>query len=201
MKFAFDLDGVVMNTQNILFNILEANYNFDRRRQNQHRIIIPSLSYGETENVIFNILMENTKHIKPLDLSISYLKIIHKRLELNDEPLIFMTARNELLKEVTDKWVEDWIDIPSAVLYVPNSKKSKMAEKLGITHFVEDRFRNAQEISEVCNYVYLVNQRWNKGRIPKHNVKRIPDLSWIIDDIELKEFFINYESEKIKDGI
>jgi len=178
MKFAFDLDGVVMDTQSVLFDILEVNYDYDRRKQNQYRIIIPSLSYGESENIILNILRENTKYIKPLNSSIVYLHMIYRQLEM-DEPLIFITARDIALKEVTDKWVNDWVNVPSNILYIPNSKKVKIAEELGITHFVEDRFKNAQELSSICDYVYLVNQKWNKGRIPRHNVKRIPSLEWV----------------------
>lgn len=185
MKIAFDLDGVVMDTQSVLFDILESNYNYDRRRQNEYNITIPSLSYNECEDVVYNIVMNYTDRVEPLNNAHKYLKIIYNKLQ---EPLIFVTARDKELKEVTDDWVNKWIEPPHRVFYVSNSRKHRIVNRLSLTHFVEDRFRNAQEISEVCDFVYLVNQRWNKGRIPNHNIKRIQNLGKIVDDIRSERY-------------
>ncbi len=186
MKIAFDLDGVVMNTHEVIFELLEADYNYDRNNQKEYAINIPGVE--NSSEIIKNILLENTKHIRPYKNANFWIKQIYYKLK---KPFIFITARDKELKEVTDEWVKKWIYAPHSIIYTTNSMKKLIIEKLGITHFVEDRFRNALEISEICK-VYLVNQPWNTGRIPFFNVKRIPHLGWVLKDVEKGGFYIGY---------
>jgi uncharacterized HAD superfamily protein len=100
---------------------------------------------------------------------------------------IYLTARKDY-GGMVDKCWHDWVDsnmLPALYIYkriTEHAGKPLEIERLGITHYVEDRYKNAHQVAEVCEKVYLLDTSYNDRPLKADNIQRVSDWGQIIED-------------------
>ena len=76
-----------------------------------------------------------------------------------------------------------WPDIEFNVEFAGHKDKVKYLTEIGCDIFIEDRFKNANVISDKIKKVYLVNRPWNQGRKENSNVERVNSFKEAVEKI------------------
>jgi len=100
---------------------------------------------------------------------------------------IYLTARQDY-GGMTDSKLHEWMfdnDMPRPYIYkriTEHHNKPKHVQDLGLTHYVEDRYRNAHEIAPYVSKVYLLNTDYNDRPLLAPNIKRVFGWQEIAED-------------------
>lgn len=91
---------------------------------------------------------------------------------------IFITARGQLangalIKDLTVEWVEGHFGDDAEVYFSKN--KGEVAHSLGVTHAIDDNFKNWQDLTYHGIRTYLMNKPWNLHE-PVHDAMRVDDV-------------------------
>jgi uncharacterized HAD superfamily protein len=170
---AFDLDDVIIDITPVLKKPIKKLLNYDvYAPKRKFKYLCPSYSDKQIKNTVTKILLCDTLKAKPCFYSLEILKQVYE-----NNPIIFITARPKDLEKVTYQWLDLYLDVPYEVFF--SKRKEEILLDYNIKYFVEDRYKTAIRVSEICK-VYLVNQVWNVGRETlKHNIVRINTLKEI----------------------
>lgn len=178
---AYDFDGVLCDTFPAFEQHWFTKYNYLIPQSSSWYMGMPE-DYDE-KNMHDDILEAHQQyqaHLYPHAFSMESVR--HMANQLQESPII-ITARKEDSKEVTEAWLKHWLGIPYTLYMTAGSRKDDMVKSLKIRYFVEDRFKVANEIGEVCETCFMPKRPWNVGRQPTERVTRINDLVNIIDTV------------------
>lgn len=170
--FAFDLDGVVIDSHPILFGAMKAKYGIDFDNKTVYDFHVPGVSQKEVVKSIQEILIEHTYQMKLFESSIKCLRYLYNIL---NTPLIFVTARNyankELIRE-THCLLHKYLDIPFYVAYMGDNNKGLFLKKNDIRYFIEDRYKYMIDVAKYVRVVFLKRYKHNRnrGRYPNNCV-------------------------------
>lgn len=105
-----------------------------------------------------------------------------------DKP-IYLTTRKGYptpahIDVLFDNWLTDrGLNMPYICKRVTrHGQKPEWAQKLGITHYVEDRYKNAHQLAEVCEKVYLMHTEYNNRPIKAPNIQRVYHWGQVVED-------------------
>ena len=99
-----------------------------------------------------------------------------------DHEIHLVTARREESLFPTMEWLRDH-EMEHDHLGIGKDVKAKYVEEYGLEWFVEDRYKNALAVAEVCETVYLINKTYNEGRPVPDNVIRVNGWQEILGSI------------------
>jgi len=181
---ALDIDGVCADSISLLRSIIRYSYGIDINDHiSSYRIpeLFPTLDIG----AFFEDCIINFCHAVEPYPDVKY--ACQLLLEKNSFPLIFITARRESLKELTEEWIRDKLSLPKnsfSVILRGSKDKQLYIKNSGIEFFVEDRLRTANQIAEIptVKKSYLINRQWNEGRETHSKVVRKNNLLECVQD-------------------
>ena len=179
MRIAFDIDGVVTKICPLIAGIArELGYELDPTSFNQYYFRffgVPSIK--ETSKIMEDILdilfTQRNDEIQPYDDALLVLPRLVSILNFHQEPVMFLTARKECYRKNTMEWLKKHFHFPFMVFHAGSRKKADFLKAHGYTHFVEDRFRTANQLATAGITPFLINRRWNFGRESVRGVLRV----------------------------
>jgi phosphoglycolate phosphatase-like HAD superfamily hydrolase len=181
---AFDLDGVVMDSYEIFRKFFMQKYLVDigYNGSGNHRCFnfmasCPEIkSDKQCEQDVTDALILFHDEILPIPHSIRALQAIWHFFE---RPLIFITAREfygTMIMDKTRKWLDDYLEGTPYEIHFSYEKVQFLRDH-GVTHYVDDRFKYADELAPNVERYFMINSDWNFGRDPfAGNVTRIDNL-------------------------
>ena len=176
----FDIDGVVADFNGIFRRVVldEVGYDINNSPQDQFKIVIPGMSDAEVFKLVCGTIRRFVYEMQPYP-GTPY--ALWKLYSSTREPIRFVTARRLITKEATERWLKEYIVVPSEVAYVRSADKCSYLKEHGFTHFVDDRYRTVQQVKQCVPHTYLMNRPWNEGRVAD-GVYRINDLNDYVTD-------------------
>lgn len=188
---AFDLDGVVMDSYEIFREFFMHKYFVDIgcNGSGNHNVFdfrksCPDIkSDEECMQDVKDALILFHDRMLPIPYAIDALQSIWY---LFKRPLIFITAREfygQIIMDKTHRWLDDHLEgVPYEVHF--SFEKTKFLKERGITHYVDDRFKYADELAPYVDRYFMLNSDWNAGREPTSpNITRISNLIEMFDHI------------------
>lgn len=178
---AYDFDGVICDTMPA----------FEQHWFTKYDWLIPqsdSWEIGMPEGYDYKHIVDDISEAHQLYQSYLYPhtfaceSIRHIANQLQESPII-ITARRREDREVTEAWLKHWLGIPYTMYVTSGKRKDDIVKSMKIRYFVEDRFKVATEVGEVCDTCFMPNRPWNAGRSTTSRVTRINDLVNIIDTV------------------
>jgi uncharacterized HAD superfamily protein len=191
MNIGFDLDGVLQDSSQLFQVMMKKNFGTtdfkskDDAGNERFSYHIDGVSNQRIWNTIHDVLKNYQQYAKPC---IHIMYPLMWVVENQKKPLQIISARPDDVWDETVAWLNRYIPVPYELYFVAPPKNGRGGTKndliisLGITHFVEDRFKNASEIAQLdaIQNVFLVNRPYNKGRRVANKVIRISHVDELI---------------------
>lgn len=177
-KFAFDLDGCVVDFMPIFLRMLQEKYGV---QVPQSRMIYHTLSkcLSVSIDVIQDCVGATFREVDSLKAypgSIEFLEFYYKETR---GPLLFITDR--LYKKDTFKWLDKWLrEVPFQVIFTGGRPKIDFLLEGRVDVFVEDRAKTALQVAQKQKRVLLPDRCWNRHLEENCYITRVQD--W--NDIE-----------------
>lgn len=168
--FGFDIDSVMVDTYPYARKYFLIKYGIDFKPK-EHTTFNFDLPDGADPMKDFEELCGDTI-MKPLGNSFD---VVRKVYEITGQLIYFVTARNPSTKLNTINNIRKYIDprIKYEVYFTDGKQKTKVLKNLGITYFVDDRFKTCNELAGKIDHVFCLNQPWNMGRTLDRRVIRL----------------------------
>ena len=192
----YDVDGCVINSAPFFTMALMQKYKVhDIRAVDKHGnetfyFKLKDVPARDVSDVIAHCICKYHHAMRPV---FGALRAIRDLWVITGDKPIFLTARKDFGNHI-DQCFFDWMkdhDMTMPFIYKrikQHGGKVRQIEKLGITHYVEDRYKNACQLAEVCKKVYLIDTEYNDRPTPA-NVQRIFNWDTIVTDfMDEKEF-------------
>ncbi len=181
-KIGFDLDDVLMSFSDSLREHFNLKYNKNVKRSDITSFYVEEffdIDPTEARKAIDDFY-HHEDHAQALPLEGSLDSI--KKLSINNK-LYIVTARPDLVKEITQKWLDKHFpNLFETIQYTNHHdkekrrKKSEVAKELEIEIFIDDSLDNAKDISESGIPVLLFDTPWNQTEELPELVTRV--YSW-----------------------
>lgn len=183
MKLAFDLHGVIINLMPQMQRWFIENRGFDPKGTEEAKSRFDfSLPEGyDPRQVGIDIARSINAYEHDAEEMPGSIKALRNFYAKGYEILIVTAAAPSTMQANID-WLNAHLKRPYVIDRVDTSigKLAKLQE-LGVTHYVDDRFRTCNELSDHLDFIYLYNAKCNMGReIQKPNVLRVFDLKEVI---------------------
>ena len=175
-KFGFDIDGVMLDTFDIIALVAREKYGVRLLKSEQIRYKFEEVTGLTKEQVVdcVTIAINNSMKVRPIMGSVQFIKKYYADTEM---PPIFITSRKpdtKPMRDITTNWLSMYLHpIPFEVIF--SSEKSVECEYKGIDVFVEDRARTALDIAK-SRKVIIFDYPWNRHLPPRDNIYRVS--SW-----------------------
>lgn len=184
MNVGFDLDGVLQDSGQLFQIMMRKNFGTndfkgkDDAGNERFSYHVDGISNQRIWNTIHDVLKNYQQYAKPC---IHIMYPLMWIVERQKKPLQIISARPDDVWDETIEWLERYIPVPFVLHFVAPPRnnhggtKNDLIVDLGLTHFVEDRFKYASEIAQLepIQNVFLVNRSYNKGRRVANKVIRI----------------------------
>lgn len=180
---AFDIDGVIINSEQILQVELLKRYNIDTTKAKDFWVEIPNVSKEESQNIICNIIKENTHLAKPF---VDNIKAVHKIYQIYKTPMLFITAREEDEYTALNQWFFNNVEFEFEIVCVGKMiNKVAAFEEFGVTSFVDDHYEGAEEFAKYLTHSFLQTRPYNVNNKPilSTRIKGIDKLLPIVDSL------------------
>ena len=170
---AFDLDDALVDTHTHLRKELKKRLNYDANRPDKW-IVIPNIPEEEIKKQIREALADITKTM--LEPKPGVVRTLAQIRRSTKKPIHIVTARQEIIREVTENWCKKNFGDDTIISFVDNPDKTNYLVKIGTHFWVDDRPDVVLECSKVMHLVFLIDAPWNHKLEPlPANVFRIKD--------------------------
>lgn len=160
----FDIDDVLFETFQSLKEYILKFYNIEIKEPDKFTNFLEGIFPEDELNNIFNDCLGNPKYMYPNRECIDFINELHSRKMQNK--FIFVTARSKELEEKTKKLIEIYLPtIDFETYHCKNESKIRYLKENNIEYFVEDRYKNADEIAKSGIFVFLRKRPWNENRM------------------------------------
>lgn len=188
-NIAFDLDGVICDTETVYWKYILEKYNHDIRSiqppARRYEIEIPGVPLESVHIEVTRKCIRDTDtfgFIKLFPYVYDTLNFIHA---VNGCPINIITARNPIIKEATETYLKRMFPgINFRIYFKDCHEKIDILKEINTKIFVEDRYKTVCELvennSDFIQTVFLVNRPWNEGRPVPFGVNRINHLYEIL---------------------
>lgn len=167
-KLGIDIDGVLVYMLKRLRDEIDKRHGVYFELSEVTRFGLEKLFGLERKKVVEVITdWDFLRGLPEVPFSKEALDILH-----NDYELHLVTARGNGVLEPTVEWLVEH-DYRYDHIAVGWDNKSEYVRKHNLFWFIEDRYRNAVDISKYCEKVFLVNRTYNSGREVPENVIRV----------------------------
>lgn len=177
----FDIDGVIANFHDIFREVVldETGVDIDELDNTRFEIKIPGLNKQDVGALVNKTINRFVFEMQPYPGAVEALWKLYDRTR---EPIQFVTARKQITKESTERWLKEYVVVPH-VLHsgIQSAQKAVYLERFKFTHFIDDRFRTVKEVVKHVPYTYLMSRPWNEGR-EAEGVYRVYNLDEYVND-------------------
>jgi hypothetical protein len=173
---AFDLHGVVMNLMPVMCKYFREVVGFELDYDNPRFDFTTPDWYDRRRlgiDIAHSIRTMAAEHARPVHGSIPALK----RWRDQGNEIVFVTASAESTMKANAEWLDKWLGQPYTLVRVQShDSKTEYLVKLGVTHYIDDRFKTCNDLADHLTHVYLFDAYCNRGRKTKANVTRVRSL-------------------------
>ena len=174
---AFDLHGVIMNLMPVMLKYFKEVVGFEVTETGRFSFGYPD-SYDPRRfgvDIANSIKLGVATQAKPMRGSIQALE---DWVYNTDNTIVIITASAKSTMDANIEWLHKYLVVPFEIHRVAyQEKKSDTCNKLGVTHFVDDRFKTCNDlIRDGLETTYLYNSTHNEGREPDEGVVRVDNL-------------------------
>jgi len=179
-KIGIDIDGCIALMLPDILREAEERFNkvIQPEEVTRFNLVDNGMTRPEVEDIIYD--WDVLSALPEIKFAREALEILWEDYEIH-----LVTARKEDSLLPTSAWVYEH-KMKHDYLEISKSNKAKHSEENGINLFVEDRYKNALELAEVCDTVFLISKSYNEGREVPENVIRVDSwkqiLGWIYAD-------------------
>jgi len=176
MKLAFDLDGVIALTYPWLREYFLKHFNVDVGSTDD-KTEFQYGNYDRLKEVVSDIglstahaIIDYSKNIVPLNDAIS---AVHNAYNYFEVPITIITARHPITEIVTRRWLEKWYPGLQFDLQLVDSShnKRRICEDLGVTHYVDDRYKTVCELAKTLDTVFCYDWPYNRRPLPPNAIR------------------------------
>lgn len=201
LNVGWDLDGCLINTSDMFRAMLYNKYGTkdlkktDAAGHERFKFEVEGVSDQKVWNVIHKVLDEYQEFCPPF---VDSMYTLHRLYEVQQTPVHVITARPDSCADATREWLDTYIGVPYVLWVVDPPKNDKAlatnvktedVNDLGLTHYIEDRFKYASQLAKECpnlEKVYLINKPYNVGRRTAEKVQRIDSALEILEDLKIE---------------
>lgn len=187
-----DFDDVLMDFNHGLMSFYNSRNGTTHVREDVKHYRIERLWGCEPEEVT-NVIVDF--YDSPAHLETLPLKGALEAIELlsREHELVIVTARPEIVREQTEKWIaKHFPEAFQRIFYVnkdfsdltKKANKSDICKELGVELFIDDSFHNARDIANSGIKVLLFDAPWNRG-VEHQNVERVFTWEEIIERLKV----------------
>jgi len=174
---AFDLDDTLVETQIFLKPELKSKLKI-KQTDPQTWITVPGMSDEQVNKVLWECIEKVTKY--KLLPQPGTKQAVQKILDILNQNMHIVTARNTIVKTNTEKWSKHHFGSKTQTHFVGNKDKKNYLVKLGVKYWVDDRSDVILECCPVMKKVFVVNRPWNEHTELPSNAVRINHIKEII---------------------
>lgn len=192
MRIGIDIDDTISDTYEVAFAYAQLYTINDLKRDatilnkaSMHHSYLKDMhnwSQEEEKNFWLKYYPQILKQVKPL----TFVQETIKKLKEDGNEIVFITARwpgdNYDITEYTENWLKKY-NIEHDKLFQNVKDKAKIAQEQKIDLFIDDSFKNCQEVSQTGIKTFMIETRTNKG-LDIDNVTRVYSWLDIYDKIE-----------------
>lgn len=186
MKLAFDLHGVIMYLMPVMAKYYREEVGFELDTENDRFCFHHPEWYDPRRfgvDIARAIKTMAVPYAKPVRGSIQALN----EWKARGNKITIITASAPSTMEANDKWLKKYYDRDGDFeIHRVSHQEGKLEtiKELGVTHFVDDRFKTCNELADHLEYAYLMDAACNRGRKTKANVIRVSSLRQVIKHID-----------------
>jgi len=181
IRLAFDLHGVIMHLMPIMQKYYREVVGFELIETDRFNFDFPdhykaSRCGGDIARAIRTMAVP---FAKPVRGSIQSLR----QWKNKGNKIVIVTASAPTTMDANNEWLKKYFSLAQdyTIHRVSHQEgKLKKLMELGITHFVDDRFKTCNELADYMTEVFLMDAPCNRGRTPKANVTRVRSLQKVI---------------------
>lgn len=181
MKIGYDIDGCVVNSAPFFTMDVSKKYGVLPGKLRQfdddgNELFLFNLPEGFTDwDGLKNTIADSIAFWHPAMSPVQgAIHTIYKIYAMTLQSPVFLTARDNRTLGPFEEWLKDPVDfrLPYNLTRVEqHADKQHVVESMGITHYVEDRYRTACELAALGLRVYLIDAPYNRRDLPR-NVTR-----------------------------
>lgn len=173
---AFDIDGVLANTQAIFCKALGLSL----QQITKYNIRIPGMIAKEIEGLLNKAILHSWQQIIPHEYAAETVEFVYSRTR---KPVLLVTSRMpSILESVTYQWLKLHFHVPLRVKFAKDKLPVLLNSRNQI--FVEDRLQTANLLADAGITCFLISRPWNAGRAVHTNVIRMENLKEVTDYIK-----------------
>ena len=189
-QIGYDIDGCIVDSAPYFTMALMQKYDLTDIRhldKNGHETFYFKLKGVDSDEVsdLINFTIVKYHHIMDeVQGAIDAVRWIHA---VTGEAPIYLTARAGYY-DLMDKAFHNWLsqeNLPKPYIYKrveSHGDKIHAVKHLGLSHYVEDRYKNAHDLAPYLTTVYLMDKTYNDRPIKARNIKRVYSWTEIVDD-------------------
>lgn len=169
-KIAFDMDGVLCQTENILREEILNHFKFDINPLESYGLNIPGLNSEDITQFVRLTLDKLSPDISPFSDTIKILNKFHKT---TGQPTIIITARDKSLSYKTHMWCQQWLETPYQLYFCGPIEKRYLMLYLSVKWYIDDHPETILDICENTSInAYLMDKTYNKDcKLPKNSCR------------------------------
>lgn len=188
-QIGYDIDGCVLNSSPFFIKALMDKYDIHDIRhkdKNGHETFYFDLKVPSEEvSEIINYTIVKYHHIMK-EVFGAKDSIRHIWSVIGDKP-IFLTARKDyygLMDNCFHNWMQHNEMLMPYIYKRVNRHRDKIeaVKELGLTHYVEDRYKNAHDLAPWLKKVYLLDTDYNDRPLMAYNIQRVYHWTEIVED-------------------
>lgn len=182
LKPAFDLDGTCVDLQSVLNPIIFEKTGIDTSNPPEFSF---RKSFGIPDDIIRSCLSEAYRRWEIMEIYPGAEELMRKLYEATLEPVYFVTARPFSAATETYKLIERFCKkVPFIAAIIEHDPKWWYLGDYSI--YVDDRWKNAQDLAEKGIKVFVPARSYNAGRYGIQNVERLENgLLDLLDKIDI----------------
>lgn len=165
----FDIDDVLFESFKSLKEYILKFHNIEIKEPDRFTKFLDDIFPEDDLNNIFNSCLGSYEYMYPNKECIDFINELHSR-KIQDK-FIFVTARPKELEENTEKLIKRYLPtINFKTYHCGDGSKIQHLKENNIQYFVEDRYKNADEIAKSNIFVFLRRRPWNVNRMYYHKI-------------------------------
>lgn len=167
---AFDLDGVLSDTAQILREEILNKFKIDIYPIKKYAISLPGISGPEFKQFVKDTLSKYSEDILPYNDTVEYLEKIHLKTET---PIRIITARHESLSYETHAWCQKYLTVPYELYFMPSNEKKYLLLYLRARFYIDDHPETILNILKNTSInAILMDRSYNKDcKLPKNSCR------------------------------
>ncbi len=186
---AYDVDGCIVDsapwfTLPLLVNAGMVGKDINVYEAGNHQTFdfnVPGMSRTTMSDIIAKSITIYHQYMRPVMGAVQAIRDIHA---VTGEIPHYLTCRRSDTNVAFFMWLEAQ-GLPSKYLYKQlgrHTEKAKWLKEWGVTHYVEDRYKNAVDIAAAGIRVYLMDRPYNDRPFKSKRITRVYDWAEITAD-------------------